>query len=179
MSRFYITQIAASGPKVTFSSVALKDGINFVVGPSNTGKSYIIGCIDFMLGSKECPFSKDDTGYDKIHMTLQSDDGYQITATRTIEEGENGDRGSNIVSIESTHPDIRSGEYRISTKEYSEFLLRLMGVAERTKIIAKQDISTEDLTFRTISHFSISVKTIFSRNQLLLIFRSTQKLLPH
>lgn len=165
MSRFYITQIAASGPKVTFSSVALKDGINFVVGPSNTGKSYIIGCIDFMLGSKECPFSKDDTGYDKIHMTLQSDDGYQITATRTIEEGENGDRGSNIVSIESTHPDIRSGEYRISTKEYSDFLLRLMGVAERTKIIAKQDISTEDLTFRTISHFFyISEDNIFEKS---------------
>ena len=95
MSRFYITQIAASGPNVEFSAIPLKDGVNFIVGPSNTGKSYVINCIDFMLGGKEPPFSKEDTGYDKIHLTLESDDGYWLSATRMIEDGKNGDRGSN------------------------------------------------------------------------------------
>lgn len=58
MSRFYITQIAASGEKVEYSAVNFKDGINFIVGPSNTGKSYVIGCIDFMFGGKEVPFTR-------------------------------------------------------------------------------------------------------------------------
>ena len=56
MSRFYITKIAASGENVEYSSVPFKDGVNLIEGPSNTGKSYVIGCIDFMFAGKEVPF---------------------------------------------------------------------------------------------------------------------------
>ena len=68
MSRFHITKIAASGEKVRYSSVDFKDGVNIIEGPSNTGKSYVIGSIDFMFGGKEVPFTIDDTGYDTIIM---------------------------------------------------------------------------------------------------------------
>ena len=57
MRRFYISRIDASGEQVEYSSVLFEDGVNFIVGPSNTGKSYLIGCIDFMLGGKEVPFT--------------------------------------------------------------------------------------------------------------------------
>ena len=153
MSRFFITQIAASGPKVEFSAIPLKDGVNFIVGPSNTGKSYVINCIDFMLGGKEPPFSKEDTGYNKIHLTLESDDGYWLSATRMIEDGKNGDKGSNIVTVETNIPDIKETEFKISSKEYSDLLLRLMGIEKRPSIIATQAAKTEDLTFRTMAHF--------------------------
>ena len=73
MSRFHITKIAASGEKVEYSSVSFEDGVNFIVGPSNTGKSYVIGCIDFMFAGKEVPFSKDDTGYDTVMMEMEAD----------------------------------------------------------------------------------------------------------
>lgn len=66
MSRFRITKIAASGEKVEYSSVSFEDGVNFIVGPSNTGKSYVISCIDFMFAGKEVPFSKDDEELDKL-----------------------------------------------------------------------------------------------------------------
>lgn len=72
MSRFYITTIAAYGADVKYSSVPFEDGVNFIVGPSNMGKSYVIGCIDFMFGGKEVPFSKDDTGYDTVMMEMES-----------------------------------------------------------------------------------------------------------
>lgn len=153
MSRFYISQIAASGEKVEYSSVSFQDGANFIVGPSNTGKSYIIGCIDFMLGGKEVPFSKDDTGYDTVSMTMKSDDGYMITAVRLIEDGSKGDRGSNVVKVDSSFPDIVSADYRISNKEYSDLLLKLMGIKKRPKVICTQDPKNEDLTFRTLFHF--------------------------
>lgn len=164
MSRFYITQIAASGPNVEFSAIPLKDGVNFIVGPSNTGKSYVINCIDFMLGGKEPPFSKEDTGYDKIHLTLESDDGYWLSATRMIEDGKNGDRGSNIVTVETTIPGVENTDYKISSKEYSDLLLRLMGIEERPSIIATQAAKSEDLTFRTMVHFFfISEDNIFEK----------------
>lgn len=136
MSRFYITQVAAFGPKVEFSAIELKDGVNFIVGPSNTGKSYMINCIDFMLGRKEPSFSKVDTGYDKIHINLESDDGYWLSATRMIEDGKNGNKGSNIVNVDTSIPDIKETEFKISSKEYSDLLLRLMGIEKRPRIIA-------------------------------------------
>lgn len=153
MSRFHIKQISVSGEKVDYSSVSFEDGVNFIVGPSNTGKSYVINCIDFMFGGKEVPFSKEDTGYDTVCMTLESDDGDILTATRKIEDGENGDRGSNIVTVSTTLPDIKATEFKVSNLEYSDLLLSLMGITERKRIIATQAPKDENLTMRTIFHF--------------------------
>lgn len=163
MSRFYITKIAASGEKVEYSSVEFKDGINFIVGPSNTGKSYVIGCIDFMFGGDEIPFTR-DTGYDTVTMEMTSDDGYTFWAERKIVEGSNGDRGSNTVKVSTTFPSIDGTEFKISTKEYSDQLLKLIGIDKRTKVIATQAPKDEDMTIRTIFHlFFISEENIFGK----------------
>ena len=86
MSRFYIKEINASGPDVKYSTISLKDGLNIIYGPSNTGKSYVVKCINFMFGSNnsEIPFTKEDTGYDTVNMVMESDDGYSISMTRKI-----------------------------------------------------------------------------------------------
>ena len=153
MRRFHISKIEASGEKVEFSSISFEDGVNFIVGPSNTGKSYVIGCIDFMFGGKEVPFSIADTGYDTVSMTLKSNDGHVLTATRKIVEGETGDKGSNIVSVSTSLPDIKAVEFKISNNEYSDLLLSLLGIKERTKIIGTQAPKDETLSIRTIFHF--------------------------
>lgn len=67
--------------------------------------------------------------------------------------GKNGDRGSNIVTVETTIPGVENTDYKISSKEYSDLLLRLMGIEERPSIIATQAAKAEDLTFRTMVHF--------------------------
>ena len=153
MRRFHITQIAASGVGVDYSSVSFEDGVNFVVGPSNTGKSYVFGCIDFMFGGKEAPFSMIDTGYDTVTMTLESDDGHVFEATRKIEEGETGDKGSNVVTVASDLPEVKGTEYRVSNNEYSDLLLSLIGIDKRVKIIGTQALKEETLTIRTLFHF--------------------------
>ncbi len=57
MERYYIKQITATGEKVGVSEISFQDGVNIVYGPSNSGKSYIIKCINFMFGG-EIPFTK-------------------------------------------------------------------------------------------------------------------------
>ena len=164
MSRFYITQIAASGDSVEYSTIDFKDGINLIVGPSNTGKSYIIACIDFMMAGKETPFSVADTGYSKVSMKMESVDGYTITMTRTIEEGESGDKASNIIVVDSDVPEVRDGEYKISDGSYQNLLLRLMNIKEPVKIISTQAPKTEDLSFRTMWHlFFLDEEHIFCK----------------
>ena len=60
MSRFYVQNITVYGStmEVLASRIEFQDGVNIVHGPSNTGKSYILGCLNFMLGSSVIPFSK-------------------------------------------------------------------------------------------------------------------------
>ncbi len=164
MSRFYITKIAASGDSVKYSTIEFKDGINLIVGPSNTGKSYIISCIDFMMAGKEPPFSTADTGYNKVSMTMDSNDGHTIIMTRAIEEGESGDKASNVIEVDTDIPDVRSGEYKISDGSYQKLLLKLLGIDEPVKIISTQAPKTEDLSFRTMWHlFFLDEEHIFCK----------------
>ena len=49
MSEFYITKVTAKGSGKQDSSVDLRPGLNIIQGRSNTGKTCIIKCIDFLL----------------------------------------------------------------------------------------------------------------------------------
>jgi hypothetical protein len=164
MSRFYIKHIEASGDKVEFSQITLKDGVNIIHGASNGGKSYVIGCINFMFAG-DIPFSKEATGYDTITMRMESDDGYSISMKRKIVDGKNGDTGAGAVDVISNVPWIESKDYSISKKEYSDLLLSLLGIKEHHQIISTQEYKQQSLTIRTIFHFFyIDEDNIFGKN---------------
>lgn len=155
MSRFYIKSIGASGPKVEYSQVTFDAGVNILHGPSNSGKSYVISCINFMLGASEVPFTRSSTGYDTIHMTMESLDGRAVQMTRRIIDDKNGkksDVGENLVTVVSNFDDVGSYDYSISKLEYSDMLLKLMGIDERRQIISTQSFDTQNLTNRSFLH---------------------------
>jgi len=152
MRRFIIKQISASGANVEYSSVQFNDGVNIIHGPSNTGKSHVMNCINFMFGGS-IPFTCSDTGYDTISMMVESDDGHSLSAERKIVDGKNGDTGAGTVNVITDVPGIESREYKLSTKDYSDLLLKLLGIEKRPKIIVKQNLDDGDLTFRTMVHF--------------------------
>lgn len=151
MSRFYIKQISASGPKVEFSSIVFEDGVNIVCGPSNTGKSYMIKCINFMFGGG-LPFTQAETGYDTIAMLMESDDGQSIQMERKIIEKNKDEIGANYVHVVSNINNIVSGEYSLSDNAYSDMLFKIMGLDSHKKIIATQDYALNSLTMRSIFH---------------------------
>jgi hypothetical protein len=127
--------------------------MNILHGPSNSGKSYVIGCINFMLGASEPPFIRADTaGYDTIGMTMESLEGHTIQMTRKIVDGVKTDSGANSVEVVSTFPGVESGDYSISKSEYSDMLLKLMGIQERHKIISTQEPKPQNLGNRTFVH---------------------------
>lgn len=47
---FWIEKISASGDKKKPSTIYLKEGTNIICGPSNTGKTCIAKCIEYMFG---------------------------------------------------------------------------------------------------------------------------------
>ena len=159
MSRFYIKRISVSGEKVRTSTVEFGNQVNIILGPSNTGKSYIIGCINFMFGGENPPFSK-STGYDKITMYLEDSNGDVITVERPVPE--NGEKSLKI-KITSSLVEIQSLECGLD--RYRKLLLvYVMGVTQQHKLIKNKQWTTQKLTIRTLfRYFFISEEYIFTK----------------
>lgn len=153
MKRFYIKQISASGESVKYSTIDFDSGLNIIYGPSNTGKSYVLGCINFMFGSDDIPFTKAATGYNTVTMRLENEDGDYAVLERKIVDGKNGETGAGKVSVISTIESKPDGDYGIKNREYSNFLLYIFGIEEPHEIISTQDYTPNHLTVRTFFHF--------------------------
>ena len=52
MSRFVFRHLAFTGVRVREACLEFDDGVNFIYGASNTGKSFIRAGLSFMLGGK-------------------------------------------------------------------------------------------------------------------------------
>lgn len=50
MNRFYIEKLVVSGGGCKTTVIDFQPGLNFILGPSNTGKSLIMDCIDYVFG---------------------------------------------------------------------------------------------------------------------------------
>ena len=166
---FYIKKIVISSlnkddVKVV-STVNLKAGLNIIHGPSNTGKTLILDCIDFMLGGEAKRLDKKELGIRTISMSLDAD-GAEINMTREL--------GTNDVTVLSEYTPVDSGTYttgsRTKEKEALNALwLRLMGIDGDVKIIAQiLDAVQHQLTVRTFYHsFIISEARIIGENSIL------------
>ena len=100
---FYIEEIKVSGSGKADSIIKLKQGVNIIYGPSNTGKSYIINCIDYMFGAKDSPIDE-SFGYDTIALTVRTESG-SVVMRRGL--------GKKKVVVDSDDPSVESGEYNI------------------------------------------------------------------
>lgn len=178
MSRFYIKSIGASGPKVEYSQVTFDEGVNILHGPSNSGKSYVINCINFMFGASEVPFTRESTGYNTIHMTLESLDARTVQMTRRIIDDKNGkksDMGDNLVTVVSNFDEVGSYDYSILKLEYSDMLLKLMGIDERHQIFLRRRLFSKTSLIEAFFTRILLMKITSTRKFQHLIFLDTPK----
>ena len=150
MKRFFIKRITVSGDRNKDSNIEFKDGLNIIVGPSNTGKSYIIKCINFMFGGSDCPFGKLETGNNTVCMTLENEDNDYIIIERKIVDGKNGERADSNVTITSSIEDYNNK--KLKDDKYRDFLLSLFNIKESHKIIYNDKYKTQYLTLRMLFH---------------------------
>lgn len=86
---FYVSKLQYNGPAVESSSIEFFPGLNVVYGASNTGKSFLVETIDYMLGGKgpltDIPETKN---FDTIDMVLTAfDQSYEIHLRRSMAGG--------------------------------------------------------------------------------------------
>lgn len=165
---YYIKKITMTGPGVESSSVELEKGINILWGASNTGKSYIAECIDYMMGSTESRLD-DSKGYDTVRMELVVDDR-PLTMIRKLHE--------NNITVYSDVSGIESGDYTVATNgnnRISRIWLRLMGIQDIHRINKSAHFQREELSNRAFDHaFVILDGEIYSKKSILLPSQHTR-----
>ncbi|WP_042395742.1 AAA family ATPase [Clostridium saudiense] len=162
MFNFYIKELSLSGDNVETSSLEFTSGLNIICGPSNTGKSYIAECLDFMFGCKAKDFRiGKETGYNIVRMKIVTANG-DIYLEKKFDE--------NNIQVNSFNPNIDSGRYsRTKSKLYiSNLWLNLMGIHNPPEIIKKETFERQVLTLRSFLHtFFIEEDNVFQENSIM------------
>lgn len=83
-----LKSLAFHGPVRVAAVIEFGPGLNVIYGASDTGKSFIVNTIDFMLGGKgplrDIP---ERVGYDQILLAVETLDGEKFTIVRSTEGG--------------------------------------------------------------------------------------------
>lgn len=152
--RLEILKLCCRGTGVTDAVITFQSGLNVITGPSNTGKSYIFKCIDFMLGGNTPPkVITESAGYEQVLMEFKLDNN-SFTLVRSITGGaaqlyncgiDEWTPSQFVVSVLSE----RSGT---TGKSISEFLLQKMSFPRSIKLKFDRFNATKPLSLRLISH---------------------------
>lgn len=149
---FELRELRLCGPDVAHAQLKFVSGLNVIEGASDTGKSYAVSCIDFLLGAKDPPEEiPEASGYDAAYLWIQSAAGEDFTLKRAL-------AGGNIGLFKGALDDAFSpdvvwetlGITNKSTNAVSKFLLELCGL--KGKLVRKNaDGNTQEVSFRTFS----------------------------
>jgi len=91
-SGFELRELRLCGPAVPPAQLVFTQGLNVIEGASDTGKSYAVSCIDFLLGAKDAPEEIPEArGYDVAYLAIETrGDRRQFTLKRALVGGQIG-----------------------------------------------------------------------------------------
>ena len=152
MNRFYIEKLIVSGGWHKDTVIDFKPGLNFILGPSNTGKSLIMECLDYVFGfspKKNRPSKIVDNQYGYEYVTLHLATGTgSVILKRKI--------GDSKILVSGTDPTVEHGTYSVShnaKKNINAVYLHLLGIDEPHVIRSTETgTKTQDLTWRSMLH---------------------------
>lgn len=149
MAGFYIKKVVAKSAIKGDASVSFGKGLTIIQGRSDSGKTCVANCIDFVFGgSVDKPF-KETAKYDGVTMIVGSNDrDGEVTLHRNV--------GKNQVEVTSTIDGIDSGTYDVNYRKgaknppLNEVWLKLIGIEQETMIVTNARFEKKRLTWRNL-----------------------------
>lgn len=152
MNRFYIEKLIVSGRGHRTTVIDFKPGLNFILGPSNTGKSLVMDCLDYVFGfapkkNRPSKIVDNNYGYERISLHLVTDKGTVILECKI---------GDTKITVSGTDFTVDHGTYSIdhtAKKNINAVYLHLLGIDEPHSVCsAEKGAKTQDLTWRSMLH---------------------------
>lgn len=141
----FIESVVVRGPELPDASVYFRKGANVVQGGSDTGKSYIVQCIKFALGSSKPPKPIDvSKGYTSVRLKFESDDGSFFTLERPLAENAKAtlvDEEGNISVLGAKHSS--SNNNTISSQ-----FLRKLGLDGKFLLLGAESLRSSAFSLR-------------------------------
>jgi hypothetical protein len=145
------------GPNRPPSTISFGAGLNVVFGASNTGKSFIVDAIDFMLGGKgplrDIP---ERVGYDRILLAVETISGDAFTVQRSTEGGDFVMFDGLFSTELPAGPGVVLADVHSERREenLSSFLLKKIQLTNRRLRKNKRNV-TQSLSFRNLARLII------------------------
>ena len=160
MNRLRLLHITLWGPNVPLSTVEFGAGLTLVRGPSDTGKSFIVEAIDFMLGRKSLKEIPERNGYSTVLLGVELATGETVTLTRSVAGGAFSLYRSDVRSGPLPVPDENLAAKHNSKNEanLSMFLLKQLDL-ESAQIRKNAQGTTVSLSFRDLAHLCVIDET--------------------
>lgn len=144
---FVIRRLALTGLAKEPALVTFTHGLNVIAGPSDTGKSFIVQCLDYALGSGDPPkLIPEAEGYDSVVLEIEANSDARVyTLVRSL-------RGGEVRCTTDGQADrLLAAKHEGGRDDtVSQFLLDLSGLGTK-KLRTNEQGKTRPLSFRDIA----------------------------
>lgn len=161
MNRIRLVHLTLVGPSVEPATVEFAPGLTVIHGASETGKSYIVGAIDFMLGGRTPPKPIIEArGYTHALLGLSIGGEDTLTLARSVEGGPFGLYASDVRELPQPEPPtILSQQHSEKNIEnLSNFILKDLGLSGY-RVKKNQKNQTASLSLRNLSQYCVVDET--------------------
>lgn len=160
MLQLKLTHLTFIGTSVEPARVEFGPAVTLVRGPSDTGKSFIVDALDFMLGANALNEIPECEGYSSVLLGLEMPDGQAVTLRRSVDGGNFGLYLSDVREGPLEVPDegLTPKHNAASRTNISRFLLGSIGLDER-KVRKNIHNATDSLSFRNVAHLCVVDET--------------------
>jgi hypothetical protein len=160
MSGLTINELAFTGSTAAAAEWVLRSGLSVLYGASNTGKSFAVKTIDFMLGSaRPLPEVEQLKAYDRAWLAVSLPHSGAMTFMRALAGGAFELYAGHVkVPGESAARQLSAKHDHTNTDNVSQFLLEELGFAGKSIAV---DLSGKkrSLSFRDLARFCIVDET--------------------
>lgn len=144
---YYIEELKLYLKNGKTSIIKFGKGLNIIYGESNTGKSMIYNCLDYMMGGTSSERINVRLGISHISLTVITE-GKKIIISREMDV--------NSFNVSSEFDEIESGVYKTggnsNGNKISDLWFKLMKIDKPDKILKNLSGETQTMTIRTIYH---------------------------
>jgi len=143
---FKLIRLSLTGQGLKEATIPFSEGLNVIYGPSDTGKTFIVQCIDFIFGGKNPPKEIPEAkGYEIISLVISPwDTPKEFELTRSLKGG------ALTLSAEGHPPRTLSQKHSPKSEDsVSRFLLGLTGL-DGKRVRKNQKGETDSFSFRDL-----------------------------
>ncbi|MDY0206719.1 MAG: AAA family ATPase [Pseudomonas sp.] len=169
-----IKKIEVKGHGKQTASIGFSKGLNVIAGASDTGKSYITECFQFIFGAKEPPKNLDQAeGYTHLEVTFEDNDGSEFRLSRELKSN------ADVICTEKKDDEELTTVYKPTHKgspNLSEFFLNKFSLNNMTLAKGLESMNHASLTLRVFEKILLAdEERIISKNSPIGSGQNTEK----